>query len=92
MLFLPADSKLIPKFWSFVSDSPEPQIQLGKSLNPNSIREGSDVYFDCIVNAQPPVYKVEWRHNVSFEDAAVDVCAKSDSVRFAFSKRISELT
>lgn len=49
----------------FFPDSPEAEIELGKSLNPNAIREGSDVYFDCIVNAQPPVYKVEWRHNVS---------------------------
>lgn len=47
------------------TDAPETRIQLGKSLNPEAIREGSDVYFDCIVNAQPSVYKVEWRHNVS---------------------------
>ncbi|XP_044744412.1 nephrin-like isoform X1 [Coccinella septempunctata] len=43
--------------------TPEAQIILGASLNPDTIREGSDVYFDCIVNAHPPVYKVEWRHN-----------------------------
>ncbi|KAL3286211.1 hypothetical protein HHI36_000722, partial [Cryptolaemus montrouzieri] len=46
-----------------VPDTPEAQIILGASLNPDAIREGSDVYFDCIVNAHPPVYKVEWRHN-----------------------------
>ncbi|KAK9875497.1 hypothetical protein WA026_007888 [Henosepilachna vigintioctopunctata] len=45
--------------------TPEAQIILGASLNPDTIREGSDVYFDCIVNSHPPVYKVEWRHNVS---------------------------
>ncbi|KAL0269902.1 UNVERIFIED_CONTAM: hypothetical protein PYX00_007485 [Menopon gallinae] len=43
--------------------TPETEIELGKSLNPDTIREGADVYFDCLVNAQPPVYKVEWRHN-----------------------------
>nr|CAI5862687.1 unnamed protein product [Callosobruchus analis] len=46
-----------------VLDNPEARIVLGTSLNPENIREGTDVYFDCIVNAHPPVYKVEWRHN-----------------------------
>ncbi|XP_012271984.2 neural cell adhesion molecule 2 [Orussus abietinus] len=41
---------------------PETRIQLGTSLNPNAIREGTDVYFDCLIRAEPPVYKVEWRH------------------------------
>jgi hypothetical protein len=48
-----------------VTDTPEAKIILGTSLNPEAIREGADVYFDCIINAHPPVYKVEWRHNVS---------------------------
>ncbi|XP_022907185.1 neural cell adhesion molecule 2-like [Onthophagus taurus] len=43
--------------------TPEAQIILGTSLNPDAIREGTDVYFDCIVNAHPNAYKVEWRHN-----------------------------
>ncbi|XP_034940665.1 neural cell adhesion molecule 2-like [Chelonus insularis] len=42
---------------------PETQIQLGASLNRNTIREGSDVYFDCLIHAKPGVYKVEWRHD-----------------------------
>jgi len=41
------------------------RLQLGSSLNPDTIREGTDVYFDCLIQAQPSVYKVEWRHNVS---------------------------
>ncbi|CAH1163760.1 unnamed protein product, partial [Phaedon cochleariae] len=43
--------------------TPEAKILLGTSLNPDTIREGTDVYFDCIVNSHPLVYKVEWRHN-----------------------------
>lgn len=39
-------------------------VRLGSSLDPETIREGTDVYFDCIVAAHPGVYKVEWRHNV----------------------------
>ncbi|XP_015589741.1 protein turtle homolog B isoform X2 [Cephus cinctus] len=41
--------------------TPETRIQLGTSLNPDDIREGADVYFDCLIRAEPPVYKVEWR-------------------------------
>ncbi|KAF7265534.1 hypothetical protein GWI33_021069 [Rhynchophorus ferrugineus] len=43
--------------------TPEARIILGTSLNPDAVREGTDVYFDCIISAHPPVYKVEWRHN-----------------------------
>ncbi|XP_037921192.1 kin of IRRE-like protein 1 [Hermetia illucens] len=42
---------------------PETTVRLGTSLDPNAIREGTDVYFDCLVTAHPAVYKVEWRHN-----------------------------
>jgi hypothetical protein len=48
-----------------VSDVPMARLQLGSSLNPDTIREGTDVYFDCLIQAQPSAYKVEWRHNVS---------------------------
>lgn len=40
-------------------------MRLGTPLDPEAVREGTDLYFDCIVSAHPPVYKVEWRHNVS---------------------------
>ncbi|XP_047356608.1 nephrin-like isoform X2 [Vespa velutina] len=42
--------------------TPETKIQLGTSLDPSTIREGMDVYFDCLIQAEPPVTKVEWRH------------------------------
>lgn len=55
-----------PTYWRFqFADTPETRIQLGTSLNPNEIREGTDVYFDCLIHAEPSVYKVEWRHLVS---------------------------
>ncbi|XP_045520982.1 hemicentin-1-like [Pieris brassicae] len=38
-------------------------LQLGSKMNPNDIEEGDDVYFDCIVKANPPAYKVVWEHN-----------------------------
>ncbi|KAL9899858.1 sidestep VII transmembrane protein isoform 1-T3 [Glossina fuscipes fuscipes] len=42
---------------------PEAYVRLGTSLISSAIREGTDVYFDCLVTAHPPVYKVEWQHN-----------------------------
>ncbi|CAG9563426.1 unnamed protein product [Danaus chrysippus] len=39
------------------------QLQLGSKLNSNDIEEGDDVYFECIVKANPPSYKVIWEHN-----------------------------
>lgn len=42
---------------------PESKIELGKNLNPETIREGTDVYFDCLIKSHPQIYKVEWRHN-----------------------------
>lgn len=51
--------------WCFSADTPETKIVLGTSLKPDSIKEGMDVYFDCVINAYPHVYKVEWRKNVS---------------------------
>lgn len=52
------------------TDVPETHVRLGTSLEPDSIREGTDVYFDCLVSAHPAAYKVEWRHNVSRPETA----------------------
>lgn len=51
--------------FSVPTDVPIVELELGSKLNPNDIEEGDDVYFDCIVRANPPAYKVVWEHNVS---------------------------
>ncbi|XP_014218330.1 nephrin [Copidosoma floridanum] len=42
---------------------PTLNLKLGASMNPNDIEEDDDVYFECQVNANPPAYKVIWKHN-----------------------------
>ena len=32
----------------------------------NSIQLGDDVYLECYIQANPQVYNVTWRHNVSY--------------------------
>ncbi|KAB0805660.1 hypothetical protein PPYR_02630 [Photinus pyralis] len=45
-----------------VLHSPLLTLNLGKNLN-NKIKEGSDIYFDCNIKANPWVYKISWKHN-----------------------------
>lgn len=47
-------------------DVPETQIALGTNLRADDIREGTDVYFDCTVDAVPPAYKVQWKRDVRY--------------------------
>lgn len=53
------------KFMLWYTDPPLVILQLGPSLNPDDIEEGDDCYFECIIKANPPTYKVVWKHNVS---------------------------
>ncbi|XP_050526353.1 nephrin isoform X2 [Daktulosphaira vitifoliae] len=43
--------------------APIVSLRLGNSINPNGIKEGDDVYFDCQVKANPPSTKLTWYHN-----------------------------
>ena len=47
------------------SDAPVLSLRMGSSLNPHDIKEGDDVYFECLIKANPPVHKLSWFHNVS---------------------------
>ena len=49
----------------FFTDSPLSVVTFGRSLNPKSILEGADVYFECHVKSNPPFYNITWRNNVS---------------------------
>ena len=39
---------------------PQLNLVLGANINPNSIIEGSDVYTECHIRSNPPVYEVTW--------------------------------
>ena len=41
------------------------QLEFGKSLDIQSIKEGDDAYFECHVEARPEITKIQWMHNVS---------------------------
>ncbi|XP_071552927.1 LOW QUALITY PROTEIN: uncharacterized protein [Panulirus ornatus] len=48
-----------------VTHSPLARLQLGSSLRPEHIRQGDDVYFDCLVVANPPVLRIAWYKEVN---------------------------
>ncbi|VVC28852.1 Fibronectin type III,Immunoglobulin subtype,Immunoglobulin-like domain,Immunoglobulin-like [Cinara cedri] len=59
-----AGSQFIQSTWLLrIQYVPYTQIKLGTSLLANDIREGTDVYFDCTVDAVPPAYKVQWKRD-----------------------------
>ena len=55
------------KYGLRVSDPPIVSVELGSNLNGSFIREGMDVYFECIVQANPRLRKIQWLHNVSYK-------------------------
>lgn len=44
---------------------PVVSLKMGSTLNPDDIKEGDDVYFECNIRANPKAYKLAWFHNVS---------------------------
>ena len=39
--------------------------RLGSILDPEDIKEGTNVYFECSITANPAAYSVSWLHDVS---------------------------
>ncbi|KAL0270121.1 UNVERIFIED_CONTAM: hypothetical protein PYX00_007628 [Menopon gallinae] len=46
-----------------VSYPPQVTLRLGNTLNPDDIKEGDDVYFECEIRANPREHKIIWFHN-----------------------------
>ena len=51
-------------------DKPRVSLRLGKSLDPDNLRTGNDVYFECDVKSNPMPHKLVWLHRVSFSVSA----------------------
>ena len=47
------------------ADAPRVSIKLGEPLELEMIEEGHDVYFTCLVDANPRPELVSWLYNVS---------------------------
>ncbi|XP_049768069.1 hemicentin-2-like [Schistocerca cancellata] len=43
--------------------APIVSLRLGPTLNPDDIKEGDDVYFECHVRANPPWRRLSWLHD-----------------------------
>lgn len=50
-----------------VQYQPVVTLRMGSTLNPDDIKEGADVYFECKVRANPKEYKLAWFKDVSYE-------------------------
>lgn len=57
------------KTFPFSHQTDPPLVKLEVGTNPivegNVVSEGADVYFECNIKANPWVYRVAWRQNVS---------------------------
>lgn len=51
--------------WRAATDQPQVTLQLGSTLNPDDIKEGDDVYFECQIKANPKEHRITWWHDVS---------------------------
>ncbi|KAJ1528326.1 hypothetical protein ONE63_006747 [Megalurothrips usitatus] len=56
-------SSIEDKWLLNVEYQPLVSIKMGSTLNPDEIKEGTDVYFECAVKANPKVYKLVWYHD-----------------------------
>lgn len=49
----------------YSTDPPQVTLSLGSTLNPDDIKEGADVYFECHIKANPKEHRITWSHDVS---------------------------
>ncbi|XP_063706128.1 uncharacterized protein LOC134835187 [Culicoides brevitarsis] len=57
------DSIIEDKWRLNVQYTPVVKLKMGSSLNPDDIKEGDDVYFECHIQANPKPYKMAWYHD-----------------------------
>ncbi|BES90972.1 CD80-like C2-set immunoglobulin domain [Nesidiocoris tenuis] len=57
------ESALEDKWKLNVHYMPVVTLRMGSNLNPDDIKEGDDVYFECNIRANPKTYRLAWFHN-----------------------------
>lgn len=45
------------------SDAPKLELELGNKMLSTAIRESTDIYFVCNIQAMPPIKEITWLHN-----------------------------
>lgn len=66
----------------YILDKPRVSLRLGKSLDPDNLRTGNDVYFECDVKANPIPHKLVWLHKVTWE--SWNMCQKGSILSLKF--------
>ncbi|CAH1637534.1 unnamed protein product [Spodoptera littoralis] len=59
------DSAIEDKWRLNVHYVPIVDLKMGSNLNPDEIKEGDDVYFECTVKANPKTHRLVWFHDNS---------------------------
>lgn len=62
-------------------DPPRTSIELGRRVSAEEIREGSDIYLECHVRANPPIHRLVWIHNVNPNDRQFSCNIYINSIR-----------
>ncbi|XP_045134923.1 uncharacterized protein LOC123518261 isoform X2 [Portunus trituberculatus] len=60
---LPGERNLSDSIRLSVYYAPVVDLSMGRPLDPRSLKEGDDVYFECSIIANPPYKRVIWYHN-----------------------------
>ncbi|XP_045453069.1 hemicentin-1-like, partial [Melitaea cinxia] len=76
------DSAIEDKWRLNVHYVPIVDLKMGSNLNPDEIKEGDDVYFECTVKANPRTHRLVWFHDNTeiFHNEALGVILSAQSL------------
>ncbi|XP_047506872.1 neural cell adhesion molecule 2 isoform X1 [Pieris napi] len=76
------DSAIEDKWRLNVHYVPIVDLKMGSNLNPDEIKEGADVYFECTVKANPKSHRLVWYHghNEIFHNDSAGIILSSQSL------------
>ena len=59
-----------------VSDKPEVSLSLGRNIEMNKIKEGEDIYLECLVNSRPQPTRLYFTHQAGTNKLKMPLVAK----------------